>query len=65
MQYGFGRPTISRMGEKQDWVPYDVKLELDELMVEFGYQSLDDKIVRDELDEAMEAAKALGMANFR
>ena len=65
MQYGFGRPTISRMGDKQDWVPFEVKRELDELMVEFGYESLGDKIVHDELDDVMEAAKAAGMANYR
>lgn len=65
MQYGFGRPTVSRMGEKQDWVPFEVKLELDELMVELGYKSLREKIVRDELDDVMEAAKAAGMASFR
>ncbi len=65
MQYGFGRPTVSRMGEKQDWVPYEVKREMDELMVEFGYESLGDKIFRDELDVAMEAARARGMADFR
>ena len=65
MQYGFGRPTVSRMGEKQDWVPFEVKLELDELMVELGYKSLWEKIVRDELDDVMEAAKAAGMASFR
>lgn len=65
MQYGFGRPTVGRMGEKQDWVPYEVKLEMDELMVELGYESIADRIVHDELDDAMEAAKAAGMANFR
>ena len=65
MQYGFGRPTVSRMGEKQDWVPYEVKLELDELMVELGYESLREKIVRNELDDVMEAARAAGMASFR
>ena len=65
MQYGFGRPTVSRMGEKQDWVPFDVKLELDKLMVEFGYESLGSRIVRNHLDDVMEAARAAGMADFR
>lgn len=58
MQYGFGRPTVSRMGEKQDWVPYEVKLELDELMREMGYEGL--KIERTELDDAM-----AGVTDFR
>lgn len=53
MHYGFGRPTISRMGEKQDWVPYEVKQELDALMVELGYRSLGGEIARTELDESM------------
>ena len=65
MQYGFGRPTVSRMGEKQDWVPFEVKLELDELMVELGYESLGERIAHDELDDVMEVAKAAGMASFR
>ena len=65
MQYGFGRPTVSRMGAKQDWVPYEVKLELDKLMVELGYESLRKKIVRNELDDVMETARAAGMASFR
>lgn len=60
MQYGFGRPTVSRMGEKQDWVPYEVKVELDRLMVEYGYQSLGDKIFPTKLDEEM-----AGKADFR
>ncbi len=58
MQYGFGRPTVSRMGEKQDWVPYEVKLELDELMREMGYEGL--KIERTELDDVM-----AGVTDFR
>ena len=58
MQYGFGRPTVSRMGEKQDWVPYEVKLELDELMREMGYEGL--KIKRTELDDVM-----AGVTDFR
>ena len=58
MQYGFGRPTVSRMGEKQDWVPYEVKLELDELMREMGYKGL--KIERTELDDVM-----AGVTDFR
>lgn len=60
MQYGFGRPTISRMGEKQDWVPFEVKKEMDELMVELGYESLGDRIVRTKLDDEM-----VGKADFR
>ena len=56
---------VSRMGEKQDWVPFDVKLELDKLMVEFGYESLGSRIVRNHLDDVMEAARAAGMADFR
>ena len=51
MQYGFGRPTVSRMGEKQDWVPYEVKLEM-------GYEGL--KIERTELDDVM-----AGVTDFR
>ena len=58
MQYGFGRPTVSRMGEKQDWVPYEVKLELDKLMREMGYEGL--KIERTELDDVM-----AGVTDFR
>ena len=58
MQYGFGRPTVSRMGEKQDWVPYEVKLELDELMCEMGYEGL--KIERTALDDVM-----AGVTDFR
>ncbi len=58
MQYGFGRPTVSRMGEKQDWVPYEVKLELDELMREMGYEGL--KVERTELDDVM-----AGVTDFR
>ena len=58
MQYGFGRPTVSRMGEKQDWVPYEVKLELDELMREMGYEGL--KIERTEVDDVM-----AGVTDFR
>jgi|GEM_PF-517504 len=53
MQYGFGRPTISRMGAKQDWVPFEVKQEMDELMVELGYESLGDKIAHTTLDHQM------------
>lgn len=58
MQYGFGRATRSRMGEKQDWVPYEVKLELDELMRELGYEGL--SIERTALDDEMD-----GVTDFR
>lgn len=60
LNYGFGRPTVSRMGEKQDWVPYEVKLELDSLMVEYGYPSLGDKIMPTHLDDLMR-----GQRDFR
>lgn len=58
MKYGFGRETLSRMGEKQDWVPYEVKLELDELMQELGYEGL--QIERCALDDEM-----AGVTDFR
>ena len=48
------------MGEKQDWVPLEVKRELDDLMVEYGYQSLGDKISLTELDEELS-----GRTDFR
>lgn len=60
MQYGFGKPTVSRMGAKQDWVPFEVKQEMDELMVEFGYKSLGDAIQPTEID-----AQMAGKADFR
>ena len=58
MRYGFGKETRSRMGEKQDWVPYEVKLELDELMRELGYEGQD--IERTPLDDEM-----AGITDFR
>ena len=58
MKYGFGRETRSRMGAKQDWVPYEVKLELDALMRELGYEGID--IERTPLDDEMS-----GVTDFR
>ncbi len=58
MRYGFGKETRSRMGEKQDWVPYEVKLELDELMRELGYEG--QEIERTPLDDEM-----AGITDFR